>query len=299
MSPNDLPSREIQLTDNKNAKIVILTGTSLRHDRFALLIQKEFGNKVVGWFRCIPEPKKNERFKTNNNFKLIKKLARNPSKIFKIPNIINKIIKSKTIPKSLNKAESELFAEEVTELRKNAHIKPELIVNPNRPDFVNRINSIKPYLILTLGGIIYSNALIKTAQGLPLNQHDGWCPEFKGTRATDWTLYHRKVSKIGNTIHLLCSGMDSGPILRRSSVCLVPEDSLNSCFFRSVALGTDLMVECVHSILSSKTLLVYDQKPMEGYTYINSHYNYQIQRAIERDIKDGVIANEIKIQTNF
>ena len=50
MLPIDLEQKIIKLPDTKNHNIIIITGNSLRHNRFAYRIQKEFGELVLAWY---------------------------------------------------------------------------------------------------------------------------------------------------------------------------------------------------------------------------------------------------------
>ena len=50
MLPIEIEQEIIKLPDTENHNIVIVTGNSLRHNRFAYRIQKEFGKSVVAWY---------------------------------------------------------------------------------------------------------------------------------------------------------------------------------------------------------------------------------------------------------
>ena len=66
---------KIPLLKSDESNIVIFTQNSLRHRRFALRLQQEFGTKVVAWFEIIPNPSKKKESANNKNHwssKLIK-----------------------------------------------------------------------------------------------------------------------------------------------------------------------------------------------------------------------------------
>ena len=57
MIPHELEARTLPVADVRDGKIVVFTGNTLRHDRFALRIQQRFGERVVAWYRITRPPK--------------------------------------------------------------------------------------------------------------------------------------------------------------------------------------------------------------------------------------------------
>jgi methionyl-tRNA formyltransferase len=192
-----------------------------------------------------------------------------------------------------------MFGEEIVKLKKLSYIMPKVVRNPNSAETIAFVKSLDPYFILTLGGAIYGKELRNCARGLALNQHDGWCPEYRGSNTADWALYHRDLTKVSNTIHVLTDGMDSGPILRRSSACLAVDDTPESCFARSVALGTELMCETVREIIQTKRARIFPQPQFAGFTYIRRDLTDDVREAIRRDLHAGMIRADISRRTRF
>ena len=132
-----------------------------------------------------------------------------------------------------------------------------------------------------------------------MNQHDGWCPEYRGSYTVVWALYHRDLSKIAKTVHILTNGMDAGPILRRSIACLAVDDTPEACFARSVALGTELMCETVRELMQTKKARIFRQPQFAGYTYIGSQLTEDVKDDIKRDLRRGLIQRDIAKRTAF
>ena len=63
----------LKLSIPNNFNIVIFTQNSLRHKRFALRLQQEFGNKVVAWFEILPNKDKKNLVDSNRQ-KLFNKI---------------------------------------------------------------------------------------------------------------------------------------------------------------------------------------------------------------------------------
>ena len=258
MIPSELTPGKIKLTGEGERTIVVFTGNQLRHDRFALRMQHEFGHRVIGWFQVQCEAGKGE-----------------------------------------SGVEEALFADEVKVLRKGAHLKPVVVSDPDAQEVVDQVRELAPFFMVTLGGAIYSEPLLQCVRGVALNQHDGWCPEYKGANTVDWTFYHRDIAHLGNTVHILTSGMDAGPVVRRSSVCLVDNDTRESCFARVVALGTELMCEVVAEALEADEITVYDQPCGSGCTYLNHELTPEVIKAIDRDFQNGWLSFELSRVRRF
>jgi hypothetical protein len=303
MIPAELVPRQIKLPAKDGCRIVIFTGNSLRHDRFALRIQRDFGERVVGWFQVAPEAKQGPSLTRiwSQIYSKARRLAENPKKLLRTPRYETERIsdKMRKFRSSQGAVEQRLFGDEVQSLRKNAHLQPMCVGDPNSPTIISRVESLNPYLILTLDGGIYSTRLLKTAKGLALNQHAGWCPAYRGSNTVVWGLYHRDIKHIGNTVHILIPGMDAGPIVRRSTACLIYEDTLESCFARVVALGTELMCEVVAEVIRADQLTVYDQPAEQGFTYLAAHLTEPILRAIDRDLSNGLLSTELSRLRHF
>lgn len=306
MLPHDLKSSVKHLPVVDNPTIVIFTGTELRHDRFALKIINQFGSQVVGWYRINNKPnveKQSNLFPSADvllrKVKRLVRLSRHPKELLK--NIAQRATRLNRVTKrqTLADLEKEMFSNEIIRLQANSKVAPIDIIDPNAAEIVEKIQSLAPYFILTLGGAKYSNDLIDCATGIALNQHDGWCPDYKGSNTIEWTLFNRDYSRIGSTVHVLTSGMDAGPILRRSTACLVGDDNRHTCFLRSVALGTDLMCEAVSAIIRNPEIEVFEQPYYQGRTYLRKQMDGDIVKAVEGDFDSGLFRNTIQAIRTF
>ena len=303
MIPAELTPKKVRLPDAGVRNIVVVTGTQLRHDRFALRLQQEFGSLVIGWFQVESPTDRNvsQESTTVRSIQQIKDVLRSPrrrqhARRYLARRIRDRVGRSRI---SQGQVEERMFRDEVNLLRESAHLEPRRVRDPNSPEVVNLVKSLDPYFLLTLGGAIYRKPLLQCARGLALNQHNGWCPTYKGTGTVNWALFHRDIAHLGSTVHVLTSGMDAGPILRRSTVCLVEDDTPQSCFARVVALGTELMCEVVAEAIRSDELTVYDQPGDSGYTYLNSQLTGEVREAVERDFRNGWLGFELSRLRQF
>jgi len=321
MIPAELEASSLDLPSSDHCRIVVITNAELRHDRFALRLQAEFPGLVVAWLQVVPaSPRTTETGGSRlDKFRKLGVMLR--SVLAGGPRILlsrtgrrvvigrsrellsrigrRMVAKFEGEAASQRIVEQRIFGDEIEQLKKTAYLSSKTIQNPNSAETIAFVNSLEPYFILTLSGAIYGKELRDCARGLALNQHDGWCPEYRGADTIDWALYHRDLSKIANTVHILTSGMDSGPILRRSIACLAVDDTPESCFARSVALGTELMCETVRELIQTKKARIFHQPQFTGYTYLISQMTKDIKDDIRRDLQRGLIKRDIAKRTAF
>jgi methionyl-tRNA formyltransferase len=261
MLPHELDERRLLLPETTDHSIVLITGTALRHRRFAYRIQQEFAGLVAAWFE-VGKGRQREQ-------------------------------------QGQERAELCLFESELRGLRGSGVVRPTAIADPNSCDFVETVRELDPYFFLSLGGAIYRPELLACARGVAINQHAGWSPTFRGAKTIEWALYHRQLSCVGATVHITTADVDRGPILRRSQAALTPWDTPEACFARVVALGTELMCEVVRDIIESKEVVVYDQPLDRGVTYVTSQLDGEIEKAIDRDFSNGWLGDAIRGQRQF
>lgn len=326
MLPTELQKEIITLPKTDRHTIVIVTGNGLRHKRFAYRIQKEFGDQVIAWYEL---DSKISATQPSSNNTTTKETIRRASKVQKVLNmLIHELPQSfskyglwgtlkrmlslgtdlyyrlffmRNISKKMTEAEKKLFGQEVNDLKCNTLLKP-IRIHPNDVHgeaFINEIKKLDPYFFLTLSGPLYQKQLLDTIRGAAINQHAGHSPLLKGSNTIHWALYHRELQHVSSTIHITSTGADAGQILRRSNPCMFPNDNVETVFLRTVALGTELIIESVQDIIRNKEVMVFQQPKGIGKTYLNKEYNFHIAKSIIRDFRSGWLHNELNNQRNF
>tara|TARA_Y100000389_G_C17256381_1_gene410731 strand:- start:144 stop:776 length:633 start_codon:yes stop_codon:yes gene_type:complete len=172
------------------------------------------------------------------------------------------------------------------------------IETPNSDQVYKILEKEKPLLIITLGGAKYSRRLINYAK-ISLNQHDGWCPEYRGSNTVDWTLFHRDYFKIGNTVHLLSDNIDAGHIIRRSTINLSVNDTPYICFLKSISLGTELIIETIENLFNEKKIKIFKQSEKNQKTFYRKNYTKNVVEAINRDFSNDLYKNTLIKMRNF
>src|SRR5262249_34512898 len=141
----------------ENSRIVIITGTELRHDRFALRLQSEFPGLVAAWLQVVPAsqddelPRRRLRQLRHALFALAEGMPRilaprsgRHAIIERIRKLCERARRHLThilLPHGPSQlaVEQHLFADEIERLRKAAYIDPTIVQNPNSADVIASI----------------------------------------------------------------------------------------------------------------------------------------------------------------
>jgi hypothetical protein len=315
MIPDDIKLSYLQLEETNDHSIVIITGIDIRHERFALRILQEFGGLVKAWYICDPTTPfrtivKTESIKPSYNRKTFTEVWRiYKNKVLpyiKREGLLHSISRAykeflkRTLNKPVKDLDSEvssaIFQMEINEMRKLTKTNP-IRIHPteiNTEYFINKIGEIDPYFLLTLGGPLYKKDLLESIKGICINQHAGHSPEYKGSYTTYWPIYHRNLNMLASTVHILNTGADNGPILRRSLPNIIKSDDLKAMFNRVVALGTEMMIEVVQDIINDKKVKVFYQNQNIGKTYLSKEYTNRISNRTRKDVKKNWIREELE-----
>ena len=305
---------------SEDYRIVVITQGGLRHRRFALRIQEAFGSQVVGWFAVGGGSKTGSS--GGRLAGLVGKLRRAAAMVLSKDGIesLNQAKRGSVLHRlkavyravrysakqvdllrvgrmkqaGIDRAEKRIIAPDMARLQTHQVVEPQKFADPTSDEFVAVVKNLKPYFILTLGGPLYPKALLECATGAAINQHAGWAPEYKGNATVYWALYHRSLAFLGSTVHLLTTGADAGPILRRGNPTLLPEDSPFDCFIRVVVLGNELMIDAVREIIREKRVEAESQVPGEGRTYLSKEFTPALMKQVCRDFRAGWLAQEMR-----
>ena len=77
-----------------------------------------------------------------------------------------------------------------------------------------RLREIAPDAILLAGADIVPPAVLEIPKLGTINGHYGLLPRYRGMNVTEWSIYHD--DPVGVSVHLVDSGIDTGPIVARS-----------------------------------------------------------------------------------
>lgn len=296
MHPYDLLQTGTLAIPN-DTKIVILTSNRLRHRRFALKIQQYFPNQAVLWIELGKSTKPSKpSAHSSSKVGMVKKLL----KILVQPNKLKPFLGARKFAKYYATGDASTFQREVSFLERFKYLEP-IKISPEdlySESTFEKIKSVGPAILCTLGGPLYKKSLLDLFVTC-INQHAGHSPEYKGGHTTDWALYQRNLNLLGSTVHITDSGADSGAILRRSLTCIFPGDNPATLFYKTVALGTDLMIEVLEDLFAGKDVPLFKQSETSGKTYLSNDLTDLVKSRIAADFEDGWIDAELKRLKTF
>jgi methionyl-tRNA formyltransferase len=97
-----------------------------------------------------------------------------------------------------------------------------------------------------------------------INVHASLLPRWRGAAPIQAAILHGD-EETGVTIMVMDAGLDTGPMLRKRSIRLTPDETAGSAFGKLSPLGADLLIETLPDYLSGKLRPV--PQPEEGMTY--------------------------------
>ncbi|MEO8509649.1 MAG: formyltransferase family protein [Chloroflexota bacterium] len=113
-------------------------------------------------------------------------------------------------------------------------------VNVNDPSAVADVAALRPEFLLSFqAGPILRAPLIATASVAALNLHYGPLPRYRGVAPIAWAIMNGETAT-GVTLHHIDPGVDSGPLVRSSSVTIGPDDTGRVVYDRCVETGITL-----------------------------------------------------------
>jgi methionyl-tRNA formyltransferase len=150
---------------------------------------------------------------------------------------------------------------------------PYLVVN-DLNDFKSEsfIKQLSPDLIaFTGGGLVRDNILSIPKIGV-LNCHTGILPQYRGMDVVEWTAAEGNIEKVGfgATLHLMDKGVDSGPIVLKRTIDLLPHDRFGSIREHLEVVMVELMIEGI-AILKDRALQPQAQDAAAGRQYYVMH----------------------------
>ncbi|HEV8195605.1 MAG TPA: methionyl-tRNA formyltransferase [Gemmatimonadales bacterium] len=122
------------------------------------------------------------------------------------------------------------------------------VLQPERPRgdvFLAALRHWQPEIgvVVAYGHIIKSDVLSLPTRGM-INVHASLLPRFRGAAPINWAIKEGDI-QTGITIMAMEPGMDTGPILHRSTVEIEPSETAGTLTTKLAALGADTLVEAL------------------------------------------------------
>lgn len=126
--------------------------------------------------------------------------------------------------------------------------KHDFVENHNSDEAITRLRKNGCDLILNLGTPrILTSKFINSFTAV-INCHPGLLPKYRGCSAVEWSIFNG--DPVGNTVHLMDSGIDTGRIISREIVNLSGNEDYISIRVQVYLAGYRLFAKTVHKVLS-------------------------------------------------
>jgi hypothetical protein len=172
MIPAEFDAVTLDLPSAEHCRIVVITGTELRHDRFAMRLQAEFPGLVVAWLQIVPAPRTTESGESRLDqlrklrVMLQSVLAGGPHMLMSRLGRREVIDRSRELVSRLGRhmvakferdadalqrrVEQRMFRDEIERLKKTAYLSPKTIQDPNATETIAFVKALEPYFISDL-----------------------------------------------------------------------------------------------------------------------------------------------------
>lgn len=159
-------------------------------------------------------------------------------------------------------------APEIAAQASAAGIRLESVPNHNDPACRALLDALAPGLVVLGGTRIIRRSILELApEGRPLpfiNAHPGLLPRLRGSASIGWALYLDM--PVGATVHFIDPGIDTGDLILRRELPVLPGDTYESLSYRVAELAAELMTEALDFFTRGEVPRE-PQDPSAGQTY--------------------------------
>mgnify|MGYP006131435239 CR=1 FL=1 len=262
-----------------NKRIVLLTGSELRHDFFRKFIASANNIDVILSY-C--ESIKNSIIELKNN--------ENKDYYLRRKHLISR--------EQVEKEFFEDFCKNIEDKSNPIQIEKGMI---NSLSNVNNIIKSKPDLIISYGCSIIKSNLLDFYKGRFINIHLGLSPYYRGSGTNFWPFVNNELQFIGTTFMYIDSGIDTGKIIHQIRANIVKGDDIHLIGNRLIK---DSIHECIKLIeqfddlkimpqLASKIQRLYKKKHFDEKSVKQAYIN------ISKDIVGDYINNKKIIDKSY
>lgn len=150
------------------------------------------------------------------------------------------------------------------------------------PRVLQYVRSLKPDIIMHAGGPIFRQSLLSLPRIGILNCHMGLLPEFRGMNVAEWSVLHGH--PVGNTVHLIDRGIDTGAIVAFYPVDIADCRSVREMRERLIGQIAPHLSQAVKAIAAG-TFKSIPQQPEAGRQYFKMHP--QLKKLVENALSRG------------
>lgn len=122
----------------------------------------------------------------------------------------------------------------------------------HQPEVLESVRDWRPDLGISIGAPVLREPLFSIPRYGTVNIHCGEVPDFRGAPPAFWELY-AGAERIGATLHRIDRGLDTGDVIERATLPLIPTDTLSSASERAYELGEAVLERGIARLLKNPT----------------------------------------------
>jgi phosphoribosylglycinamide formyltransferase-1 len=139
-----------------------------------------------------------------------------------------------------------------------SRIAPTAITNVpsvNSPAAIAALRRLSPRVVVISGTRIIGRATLTCVSAPFINMHAGITPQYRGVHGGYWALVEGRRDLVGTTVHLVDTGIDTGPILGQATFATTRADSFATYPILHTAAGLPLLLDVVDDVLAGRSLV--------------------------------------------
>ncbi len=161
------------------------------------------------------------------------------------------------------------------------------VTSINDPEVIRFTNTISPDLILVSGtGLIKEKLLsLQPVSGI-MNLHTGLSPYVKGgPNCTHWCIATKQFHLIGNTIHWLDAGIDSGDLITTAHTAFTGDEDLLQIHLKVMNHAHALYLNAIRWLSEGHHHRIPQDQVGKGITYFGKQWDWKQRLALGKNLK--------------
>ena len=126
------------------------------------------------------------------------------------------------------------------------------VTSANDPSTTTILNELRPKVVVVSQTRILSSRVLAGIPATFINIHTGMTPQYRGMHGAYWALMHDDAEHCGVTVHLVDSGIDTGPIIAQARIAPTRSDSYFTYHWAQLATALPLVIRAVEDALAGK-----------------------------------------------
>jgi methionyl-tRNA formyltransferase len=164
----------------------------------------------------------------------------------------------------------------------------------NTDETVRFLESVGVNTVAVFGTNLIRPPLLDRWPARMVNMHLGLSPYYRGTATNFYPLLNDEPEYVGATIHLLDSGIDSGPILGHARPEIVAEDGPHTIGCKAIIAGVDKMITILRDLDGGRVVPVPQWRVSSPRVYLRKDYHPRQVVELYRKLEANLIPRYVE-----